>query len=147
MAWINDFLEKLFPVKEKYGGDPASVVIDIPAELYYKELAIYTASSLISNAISRSEIRTFERGVPVKKQDYYLLNVSPNRNETSSLLKSVIFTLHDKKRWGKHLQYKNKVVSLHPKSNYYSNLLNNEKLKSDFGSRNSIRYDFCMHQC
>lgn len=85
MAWINDFLEKLFPVKEKYGGDPASVVIDIPAELYYKELAIYTASSLISNAISRSEIRTFERGVPVKKQDYYLLNVSPNRNETSSV--------------------------------------------------------------
>ena len=52
MAWINDFLEKLFPVKEKYGPDPGAVVIDIPAELYYKELAIYTASSLISNAIS-----------------------------------------------------------------------------------------------
>ena len=85
MAWINDFLEKLFPVKEKYGPDASSVVIDIPAELYYKELAIYTASSLISNAISRSEIRTFERGIPVKKRDYYLLNVSPNMNETSSV--------------------------------------------------------------
>jgi HK97 family phage portal protein len=86
MAWINDFLEKLFPVKEKYGGaDASSVVIDIPAELYYKELAVYTASSLISNAISRSEIRTFEAGVPVKKRDYFLLNVSPNRNETSSV--------------------------------------------------------------
>ena len=85
MAWINDFLEKLFPVKEKVGGDPAAVVIDIPAELYYKELAIYTASSLISNAISRSEIRTFENSLPVKKQDYYLMNVSPNRNETSSV--------------------------------------------------------------
>ena len=85
MAWINDFLEKLFPVKEKYGPDPGAVVIDIPAELYYKELAIYTASSLISNAISRSEIRTFENGGPVKKRDYYLLNVSPNANETSSV--------------------------------------------------------------
>lgn len=85
MAWINDFLEKLFPVKQKVGGDPAAVVIDIPAELYYKELAIYTASSLISNAISRSEMRTFENGLPVKKQDYYLLNVSPNKNETSSV--------------------------------------------------------------
>ena len=85
MAWINDFLEKLFPVKEKYGPDPGAVVIDIPAELYYKELAIYTASSLISNAISRSEIRTFENGEPVKKRDYYLLNVSPNANETSSV--------------------------------------------------------------
>ena len=60
-------------------------MIDIPAELYYKELAIYTASSLISNAISRSEIRTFENGEPVKKRDYYLLNVSPNANETSSV--------------------------------------------------------------
>ena len=85
MAWINDFLEKLFPVKAKYGSDPSAVVIDIPAELYYKELAIYTASSLISNAISRSEIRTFEKGEPVKKRDYYLLNVSPNANETSSV--------------------------------------------------------------
>lgn len=85
MAWISDFLEKLFPVKQRVGGDPSAVVIDIPAELYYKELAIYTASSLISNAISRSEMRTFEKGLPVKKQDYYLLNVSPNRNETSSV--------------------------------------------------------------
>lgn len=85
MAWISDFLEKLFPVKERVGGDPSAVVIDIPVELYYRELAIFTASSLISNAISRSEMRTFEKGVPVKKQDYYLLNVSPNRNETSSV--------------------------------------------------------------
>ena len=85
MAWISDFLEKLFPVKEKYGPDASSVVIDIPAELYYKELAIYTASSLISNAISRSEMRVFKNGVPLKDRDYYLLNVSPNRNETSSV--------------------------------------------------------------
>lgn len=85
MAWFNDFLEKLFPVDRRVGPDASAVVIDIPAELYYKELAIYTASSLISNAISRSEIRTFEKGIPVKKRDYYLLNVSPNRNETSSV--------------------------------------------------------------
>lgn len=84
MAWISDFLERLFPTKGKYGGDPTAVIIDIPAELYYKELAIYTASSLISNAISRSEIKVFEKGKAVKNMDYYLLNVSPNRNETSS---------------------------------------------------------------
>lgn len=85
MAWISDFLERLFPVKERVGGDPTAIVVDIPAELYYKELAIYTASSLISNAISRSEVRTFRNGLPVKEGDYYLLNVSPNRNETSSV--------------------------------------------------------------
>lgn len=85
MAWFSDFLEKLFPVERKVGGDPGAVVIDIPPELYYKELAIYTASSLISNAISRSEVRTFKNGQPVKERDYFLLNVSPNRNETSSV--------------------------------------------------------------
>ena len=85
MGILMDFLEKLFSPKEKYGPDAKSVVLDIPAELYYKELAIYTASSLIGNAISRSEIRTYEQGKMVKKRDYYLLNVSPNRNETSSI--------------------------------------------------------------
>ncbi len=84
MAWFSDFLEKLFPVKGKYGGVEA-IVIDIPAELYYKELAVYTATSLISNAISRSEIKVFDKGKPVKNMDYYLLNVSPNRNETSAV--------------------------------------------------------------
>ena len=83
MSRISDFLNKLFPVRKRYGG--SAVVIDIPAQLYYKELAFYTAKSLISNAISRSEIKTFEKGVPVKGKDYYLLNISPNTNETSSL--------------------------------------------------------------
>ena len=86
MSWISDFLEALFPVKESYGPvGTTSVVVDIPADLYYKELAVYTATSLISNAVSRSEIRTFKSGMPVKESDYYLLNVSPNRNETSSI--------------------------------------------------------------
>lgn len=86
MAWLSDFLESWFPTTtESYGAKASTVVIDIPADLYYKELAIYTASSLISNGISRSEIRVFKKGLPVKDADYYLLNVSPNRNETSSV--------------------------------------------------------------
>ena len=85
MAIWSDFLEKIFPVKRRVGTPVTEVTINIPAELYYKELAIYTASSLISNAISRSEIKVFKEGKPVKNADYYLLNVSPNRNETSSI--------------------------------------------------------------
>lgn len=61
------------------------MTIDIPASLYYKELALYTASSLIENAISKCEIKTYESNEAVKKEDYYLLNVSPNKNENSSL--------------------------------------------------------------
>lgn len=84
IKWWSNFLEWLFPVDRTVGSD-STVVIDIPAELYYKELAVFTASSLISNAISRSEVKTFKEGKPIKDKDYFLLNVSPNKNETSSL--------------------------------------------------------------
>lgn len=83
IRWLWNFLDVFFPVTEKIGS--STVTINIPAELYYKELAVHTAVSLISNAISRSEIKTFESGKPVKSEDYFRLNVSPNKNETSSL--------------------------------------------------------------
>jgi HK97 family phage portal protein len=84
--WITDFLEKIFPTKQRVGGKVDSIIIDIPVELYYKELAIYQASSLIGNAIGRSEFKVFENGKPAENhKDYYLLNVSPNANETASL--------------------------------------------------------------
>ena len=87
MAWYKDFLDWLIPAGDwtASGQRSDTIIIDIPAELYYKDLAVYTATSLISNAISRSEVKTYENFKPVKKDDYYLLNVSPNRNETSSL--------------------------------------------------------------
>lgn len=82
--WWSNFLERLFPVTERVGGEQ-TITINIPPELYYKELAVHTAVSLISNAISRSEVKTFKDGKAVKEKDYFRLNVSPNRNETSSL--------------------------------------------------------------
>lgn len=80
MGWFRDFLEGNKP--ERYGG--ATVVIDIPPRMYYKELALYTASSLIENAISKCEFKVYENGKEVKNDDYYVLNVSPNKNESSS---------------------------------------------------------------
>lgn len=85
MSWFKDFLNKMFPVKGKFGAKTDPLIIDIPPELYYKELAIYTATSLIGNAISRSEIKCFKNNKAVKNEDYYRLNISPNANETSSL--------------------------------------------------------------
>lgn len=78
--WRN-FIEKITKV-ERYGG---SVVISIPSSLYYKELALYTATSLIGNAISKCEFKTYVNNVAVKKEDYYLLNIAPNKNENASL--------------------------------------------------------------
>lgn len=79
---FKNFLEKWFPVKQRIG--PTTVCIDIPAELYYKELALYTGITLISNAVAKSEIKTFVNGKEVQEEDYYLLNISPNPNQSSS---------------------------------------------------------------
>ena len=59
-----------------YGG--------LEGELFYKELAIQTSINLIANTVARSEFLTFEKGKEVKKQNYYLLNVEPNQNKSSS---------------------------------------------------------------
>lgn len=81
MGLWRDFIEKIKKV-ERCGG---SVVISIPSSLYYKELALYTATSLIGNAISKCEFKTYVNNVAVKKEDYYLLNIAPNKNENASL--------------------------------------------------------------
>ena len=79
---VYDFLGKLLG-KVKIGSSE-TVTIDIPPELYYKEFALYTAISLIANAISLSEFRVFRDGKTVKDEDYYLLNIAPNKNENSN---------------------------------------------------------------
>lgn len=81
MAWFENFLGKITKT-ERVGG---TVVLDVPSNLYYKEMALYTASSLIENAIGKCEFKTYEKNSPVKKEDYYILNVAPNINENASL--------------------------------------------------------------
>ena len=83
-----DRLRSFFGVTIQGNARDEPIVIEIPENLYYKELAVYTATSLISNAVSRSEIRTFKSGMPVKESDYYLLNVSPNPTGTIQLRSS-----------------------------------------------------------
>jgi HK97 family phage portal protein len=60
------------------------IEIDIPTSLAVKELAVFCATSLIGNAISQCEIKTYENGKPVKGTDYYSLNIKPNKNESAS---------------------------------------------------------------
>lgn len=86
MGWIEK-LKATFPGTKliKQGGSALDeIIIDIPSEIYIKELAIYSAISLIANAISQSEIKVYENNVSVKNEDYYSLNVKPNPNESAS---------------------------------------------------------------
>lgn len=56
----------------------------LQAEVYVKNLAIQTAINLISNALSLSEFQTYDNGKKVRKETYYLFNVEPNLNKSSS---------------------------------------------------------------
>lgn len=53
-------------------------------EIFFKELATACAINMIANTIAKCEIRTFIKGKPEKKEEYYLWNYEPNQNENSS---------------------------------------------------------------
>ena len=81
--WIFNFMEK--PKITKPNGEVVDTITgEIKSEIFYKELAIYTAITLIANAISKCEIKTYENKEEVKDKYYYALNISPNLNQNSS---------------------------------------------------------------
>lgn len=78
-----DRLRSFFGVTIQGNARDEPIVIEIPENLYYKELAIYCAHSLIANAISQCEFRPYVDGRFVQNQDYYSLNIKPNRNDSA----------------------------------------------------------------
>ena len=54
------------------------------ADVYFREMAFWSAVNLIANAISKCEFKTFIGGKETKAREYYLWNVEPNRNQNSS---------------------------------------------------------------
>ncbi|SHJ64295.1 phage portal protein, HK97 family [Clostridium amylolyticum] len=53
-------------------------------QLAIEAFAISTAVSLISNAISKCEFKTYVYGEEIKGDEYYLWNIEPNKNQNSS---------------------------------------------------------------
>ena len=82
-TWFIDFLGN---AKNDKGEIIESVIEEKVQEIYYKELAIQTAITLIANAIAKCEIKVYEKNREVKNETYYTLNISPNKNENSSQL-------------------------------------------------------------
>lgn len=56
----------------------------LAASFATRSLALYIATSYIANAISKCEIKVFEKGKAVKNELYWALNVSPNPNQNAS---------------------------------------------------------------
>lgn len=79
---------------EKLGGGAARVASEdiaaeelngVSAELYVRELAFWQCVSLIAGAVSKCEFKTFQRGREIKEEEYYLWNIEPNKNQSSSV--------------------------------------------------------------
>jgi HK97 family phage portal protein len=81
MAWY-DFLERL--IQPKKSNTAKVIMTQLMQEIYVKEMALYTAVSYVANAISKCEIKTYENGVEVKEDSYFILNISPNENYNAS---------------------------------------------------------------
>lgn len=56
----------------------------------FKRLAMFIATSYISNAISKCEIKVFDNGAESKGDLYYRLNVSPNPNQCGSQMVNML---------------------------------------------------------
>lgn len=78
-------IKTLFGNNNKTGDAiPALYTIEVPEAMYVRELAVYSAISLIANAISQSEIRVYKGGKAVMDEDYFTLNIKANPNESAS---------------------------------------------------------------
>ena len=56
----------------------------IVTEIHIRELAFYSCVNMIANSISKCELKTFKNNKEIKGQEYYLWNISPNKNQNSS---------------------------------------------------------------
>lgn len=53
-------------------------------EYQVRELCFWVCVNMVAGAIGRCELRTFRGGKEIRERDYYLWNVSPNVNQSST---------------------------------------------------------------
>lgn len=78
--WFRGFFDKNNKIKSL-----SSCGYGMDTNLKYNILALEAGIELISKTILRSEFQTFEKGKEIKKENYYLFNVEPNRNSSASI--------------------------------------------------------------
>ncbi len=85
MGLLN-FLEKKVDLAKTKSVDV--IIGDLSLDLSIKMLALYIATSYISETISKCEFKVYEYKKEAQNQLYYLLNVDPNVNDNASEFKS-----------------------------------------------------------
>jgi len=82
MTWIRDFMSGGALTKTQTTDEE---FYNIVTEIHIRELAFYSCVNMIASSVSKCEIKTFKNNVEVKEKEYYLWNVEPNINQSSSV--------------------------------------------------------------
>lgn len=92
LEWIRSFRKDGTISLESMPDDELNSII---AEIHIRELAFFSCVNMIGNAISKCEIKTFVNNVETKGPEWYLWNVSPNKNQnSSSFMHKLIYQLY-----------------------------------------------------
>lgn len=123
---------------------------NIEAEVFYKSLAVNSAINLIANTISNAEFITYEKSKEIRGDNYYLMNVLPNKNQNANRFwKSVIHKMINDneclvvqvdQEWLIADDYNVKEYEL--KENEYENVdINGYELNEVFKEREVLRFE------
>src|SRR5699024_4089100 len=59
-----------------------------------KKLALERCANMVANAVAKCEFKTFMSGVEVRGEEYYTLNICPNKNQNSTVFwQEVVYKL------------------------------------------------------
>ena len=84
MSVINSFFDLFTRRKDSSFIYDLDLFQDIKNRAYLKRMAIDTVINYVGRAVSQSEFRVMNKGLPVKDTMYYKLNVRPNTDESAS---------------------------------------------------------------
>ncbi|NEY20508.1 phage portal protein [Bacillus ginsengihumi] len=75
------------PFYKDVDGEIQTIFVSLLAKEIYKRIAVDSCINLIANALVRCEFKTIQKGKSVKADNYYLLNVAPNKNQNATEFK------------------------------------------------------------
>ncbi|HHX60658.1 MAG TPA: phage portal protein, partial [Epulopiscium sp.] len=76
-------------IANKFGGtiDISKIskedIEDCVADIYIRELALNSTINLIAGVFCKAEFKTYDNNEEIKKDEYYLWNISPNKNQSA----------------------------------------------------------------
>lgn len=82
ISWLSDHLFSSTSTSTEIN---IADLIEMSIELSIRKLAFLSAVNLISSSISKCEFKTYLNNEEVRKLEYYLFNIEPNKNQNSSM--------------------------------------------------------------